>query len=352
MNNHFHIRTTLTICTFGYALGQVFFLLAHDRTALILARAFAGVFTGGCFTSFFAYIVHHTNDETRAQALTFYATSQVIAGALGFFIGGRLGELGVKVSIWAQIVGESLVAVMFFLSCKKDDPAEKAKAKISEIIKKANPFAAFYSGREFLNRNWVILLFVCMLEYLGYVGFDQSLNYYLKAQFDFTPSVNGNLKLVICFATFIANVTICRWLMKKTQICKSVIVNLFLLSVTMAAFCCLNTAFLPLAAIAVLFFALDCITVPLLQKMVSEEIIKTGGDNNLIMGFYNSLRFFGAIFGGLSSGYLYDISPKAPFIMAGVVYALAGLLGIAFIHQSYRQENLEVSLNKEDGEYT
>ena len=57
MNNHVHVRTTLTICTFGYALGQLFFLLAHDRMSLILARAFAGVFTGGCFTSFFSYFI-------------------------------------------------------------------------------------------------------------------------------------------------------------------------------------------------------------------------------------------------------------------------------------------------------
>ena len=200
MNDHFHIRTTLTVCTLGYALGQFFFLMAHDRTSLIFARAFAGVFTGGCYTSFFSYIVHHTNEETRPQALTFYAAAQVIAGAVGFFIGGRLGELGAYACIWTQIFAEAVVALLFFLTCKKEKIEEKKKEKPQEIIRTANPFAAFYAGRKFLNVSWLILFLICMFEYLGYVGFDQSFNYFLKERFDFSPSVNGNLKLIISVA--------------------------------------------------------------------------------------------------------------------------------------------------------
>lgn len=120
-------------------------------------------------------------------------------------------------------------------------------------------------------------------------------------------------------------------------------VLLFTLAGTMAAFCGFSSEFLPLAVIAVLFFMLDCVTVPLLQKMVADKITQTGKDSNLIMGFYNSLRFLGAVFGGLCSGYLYDLSAIAPFLMFCAVFVAAGVLGIVF---QRRESRFDIKIEK------
>ena len=65
---------------------------------IILARMFAGLFTGGIFVSFLTYIVNKSNPEDQGKYLTYSATIKSVASAFGYMIGGFLGESSVPVS--------------------------------------------------------------------------------------------------------------------------------------------------------------------------------------------------------------------------------------------------------------
>ena len=62
---------------------------------IILARMFAGLFTGGIFVSFLTYIVNKSDPEDQGKYLTYSATIKSVASAFGYMIGGFLGEFSV-----------------------------------------------------------------------------------------------------------------------------------------------------------------------------------------------------------------------------------------------------------------
>ena len=58
INNYISSRLSLLICCLGYGVAQIWFAYATTELMIILARMFAGLFTGGIFVSFLTYIVN------------------------------------------------------------------------------------------------------------------------------------------------------------------------------------------------------------------------------------------------------------------------------------------------------
>ena len=74
LNEQINSKTTMLICSIGYAVGQVLFWQANSQNSVIFARMFSGVFTGGSYVSFLTYVVNVTPPEKRGQNLTVLAT--------------------------------------------------------------------------------------------------------------------------------------------------------------------------------------------------------------------------------------------------------------------------------------
>ena len=69
-------------------MAQVWFAYATTELMIILARMFAGLFTGGIFVSFLTYIVNKSDPEDQGKYLTYSATIKSVASAFGYMIGG------------------------------------------------------------------------------------------------------------------------------------------------------------------------------------------------------------------------------------------------------------------------
>ena len=98
-------------------------------------------------------------------------------------------------------------------------------------MKEANPFQAFIDSRNFMCMAFVFLFAINIFINFGNTGFDQAFNYYLKAQLGLTSSYNGIIKAGVGFVSFIANMSLCIWIIKKTNVKKSMVV--------LTAFCAL-----------------------------------------------------------------------------------------------------------------
>ena len=328
LNNYIASRKSMLICCLGYAVGQALFGMARTESMVIFARVFAGMFTGGAFTSFLTYIVNTSSDMERGRNLTIFATIQTVAGAFGYFVGGFLGEVSLNVTFAAQTACLALAGVAFFFICRDDRPADAGKIEPKRLVREANPFAAFVACRHFMTVLFAVLFASACLYNLGYTAFEQCFNYYIKDALGLTSKYNGLIKGVIGFVSLAANATICMWIIKKTNVRRSIVLVLVLGAVAITGVVFADST-LPFMGISVLFYAIYAVSLPLLQDLVARRAAHTT-DSNLVMGFFNSTRSLGGIVGSLCAGFLYSSSPKSPFVFAAIALALSTLCALIY----------------------
>lgn len=331
INLYISSRQSLLICCTGYGLAQLLFAYSTTQAGILLARLLAGVFVGGIFVSFLCYVVNTARPEDQGTYLTYSATFHAVFGAFGYLVGGLLGEFSIRAAFLLQAAVLLLCGVLFRLVCLPDArPGEKLAP--GELAKRANPLNAFRDGRLFLNTGFVLLFLVNLLINLGNTGFDQVFNYYLKAQLGLTSSYNGIIKAAVGLLAFGANMTLCLWIIRKTDTRKSLV--LLVSACALAAFGTLlapNTLLFLLSG--VVLYAMYSVSVPVLQDRVAAQA--EPGQKNLVMGFYNATKSLGSILGSLMAGFLYTLSVKLPFVCVAVVYTLsvAAALGYLLHHR-------------------
>ena len=190
--------------------------------------------------------------------------------------------------------------------------------------------------------TWVAVLFsvafallfaVNILMNFGNTGFDQAFNYYLKDQLGLTSSYNGIIKAAVGMISFVSNMTLCLWIIRKTDVRKSVAV--------MALFCTaasLGTVLIPQISLfilcSVLVYAGYSVSLPLLQHMAAEQA--DPAQKNLVMGFYNATKSLGSIIGSLTAGFLYGAHVKLPFLVVTLSYGAALAAAAACLVQNRR----------------
>ena len=335
LNTIISSRTCMLIACFGYALGQLFFGLARTELQFIGARMFAGLFTGGSMVSGLNYVVNVSPEADRGTNLTMVATIQSVAGAFGFFVGGMLGEIKVVYAIAAQVIGLTSSGVLFFFVCISDKSETAQPVSLPTMVKEANPFTAFVESRRFMTVLLISFFALCTFYSMGQMAFDQSFNYYIKDQFNFSSGYNGAIKAVMGIITLIANSTVCIYLIRRTDIRKSIIIIMGLCSTLMLAIVFVNKM-VPFLLLNVFFYALCAICMPLLQSIAASSA--KGSDSNLIMGIFNSMKSLGGIFGAVVAGTFYSMNPKNPFIFSVVTFFLGTLAAVYFYRRAIVEE--------------
>lgn len=316
-------RWVILVSSAGYAMGQAMFAAAQTELAMVVARAFAGVFTAGAFTAGLTYLVNTSRAEERSRLLTIFATIQTVASAFGFMIGGLLGELGVGFAIGAQVATLCLGGLLYFLTCVDDRAVQPESFDRRRLLHEANPVAAFMAGRQILTPLLVTIFVVVAFSNLGGTAFDQSFNYYLRAQLNLTSGYNGAIKGIVGLISLVANGTICMWLIRRTDIRRSLAAVYLLGSVAMLAVVLLDAA-VPFVIANVAYFAISAVSLPLVQSLAVRAAEHR--DSNLAMGYLGAMRSLGGIVGALSAGLLYSLDPKWPFVLGclSLMVATAG----------------------------
>lgn len=326
-------RQTLLIGCSGYAFAQLIFAYAQTQAGILLARVLAGVFVGGIFVSFLTYVINTAKPEDQAKYLTYSATIQAVCGAFGYLVGGVLGEFSIRGTFLLQAGCLCAAGLLFRLICLPDKTTS-AKLPIRQIFRETNPLQAFFDGRQFMNATFVMLFSLNILMNFGNTGFDQVFNYYLKDQLGLTSSYNGVIKAAVGLISFVCNLTLCIWIIQKTNTKKSMIV--------LSVFCTvasLGALISPKISIfigcSVLVYAGYSVSLPVLQHMAA--IQADPAQKNLVMGFYNATKSLGSIIGSLLAGFLYSAHVKLPFLVVTVVYGISILSAAGYLIQGKRK---------------
>lgn len=321
-------RTILFICNLGYAVGQILFSLGSSEGTIMIARCVSGFFVGGVGVSMLTYTVNMSSEAERGRNLTIQATSVTVAGTFGYLIGGVLGELSVRLAFGVQAFCLALSAVLFLIFLKNDRTEPRGALPMGQIVKKANPFAAFMSAGQFMTVIFAVLFAVVFLSNFAYTAYDQCFNYYIKDQFGFTSVYNGVIKAAIGTISLLANMTLCMYILKRTDAARSE-VKVFLVSAAALFGAILSDAVVPFILLTVVYLSMNAVCVPVLQSLVAERAERD--KSNIVMGFYNAVRSLGQVIGAAFAGFAYGMGPKVPFLWAGGSLIMAAVGTILYI---------------------
>lgn len=328
INNYVSSRMSMAVCCCGYGAAQVWFAYSTTELQIILARMFAGLFTGGVFVSFLTYVVNKSTPEDQGKHLTITATVQSVASAFGYMIGGFLGEISVLTAFMVQAVTLVAVGILFFLICEPDGEIGLSGISPKQLVKEANPFQAFMDSRTFMTVSFALLFAINVLINFGNTGFDQAFNYYLKDVLGLTSSYNGIIKAAVGFISFISNMTLCIWIINKTNVKRSM--------VSLTAVCALAALGTVISGnigifigFSVVVYAGYSVSVPVLQSMIANQADIR--QKNLVMGFFNATKSLGSIAGSMTAGFIYSVHVKLPFACTFVIYGLGVAVAAAFV---------------------
>ena len=326
MNASISSRQTLLICCMGYGVAQLGFACATTQGMILLVRVLAGFFVGGIFVSFLTYVINRAEPADQARYLTYSATIQAVCGAFGYLVGGVLGEFSIRGTFFLQAFCLGLAGMLFRLVCLPD--GQQKQVDLKQISREANPLRAFLDGKQFMNIAFLMLFAVNILMNFANTGFDQVFNYYLKDQLGLTSAYNGIIKAAVGLISFVFNMTLCLWIIRKTDTKLSMTVLMGL-----CALAALGTLLTPkiwlFILLSVFVYAGYSVSLPVLQNMVAVQA--DPAQKNLVMGFYNATKSLGSIIGSLSAGFLYAVHTKLPFGVVVAAYGCSLLAALGYL---------------------
>lgn len=325
-------RKTLLICCAGYGGAQLLFACSTTQLAILAARVLAGIFVGGVFVSFLTYVIHTARPEDQAKYLAYSATIQAVSAAFGYLVGGVLGEFSIRGTFLLQAATLTGSGILFRLVCLPDSTASES-LPVKQLLRQSNPLQAFLDGRKFMNASFALLFALNILMNFGNTGFDQVFNYYLKDQLGLTSSYNGVIKAAVGFIAFVSNMTLCLWIIRRTNIRRSMVgMSLFCTAASLGAL--LIPEIRLFISCGVLAYAGYSVSLPLLQHMAVQQA--DPAQKNLVMGFYNATKSLGSIVGSLMAGFLYSFHVKLPFLVVVLSYAGAALSAAGYLRTKSR----------------
>lgn len=332
--NYMPTKRLIVMGSFGYALGQFFFFLAHSDLTMLLARMFTGIPIGCVFTGCLNYVVNTSEDaSSRGRNLTIYATAQTVVSALGYFLGGMLGEISIETALISQVIMLAMAGVMFSIFCIDDTPY-KHRPEHPLRAKDVNPLQSFIDLKHYASKILILIFVIVAVTNIGTYTFEQEFNYYIMDHFGLTSKYNGTFKAVIAIVSLIVNMTISMRLIRKTDTNRTIL-PVVLCSALPLGLILLFDSIVPFVIMDVTFAASTAIRTPILQDLVSRNA-STEYSNNA-MGFYQSMTSLGTLFGSLFAGLLYAANDRLPFIFAFGAFVLAALVTVGYVHTYKRR---------------
>lgn len=312
----------LMISAIGYALTQIMFGYSTTELQIYGARLLSGIFAGGFQVGLMSYVVNESPEDSQARYITINSILISVGAALGFFLGGMIGDISVRLTFVIQAILDVVVGVAMYLLL---GPYESVEEHLElSMIKDSNPLNIVKKSKHLLRDIILILMIVNLVSSIGVTLFDQSFNYYIKDIFNFKPSQNGLIKAVTGVFALVLNVILIRMGRKKKGQESILIVVLLIMGVTSLWVANLRTAAM-FVGISLIWFGVYTMMIPLLQNSIiaRKHSVEEG---NQISGLYNSVLMLGKIAGALLTSYTYSKNPLSPFWVAGVAFLFSGCL--------------------------
>lgn len=312
----------------GYGLGQFLMMNAYSGPMLMLGRMVAGLLSCGATVSIMNYIIAVSDDSHRGIYLTFFATSQSVSNAAGYFVGGFLGIRSIFIPFYAQFIILAIAAALAGFAMEDDTPY-KLRPDHSLNFREVNPFSAFLDARAFMTPILAVFFASSILSSIGMTSYDTGFTYYIKDHFHLGSQYNGIVKAAVAALSLAVNSLVTTRLIRKSDINVSILpVLASSAAMTVTANFFLNDM-LFMSVFSVLFSASTVVLLTLLQNIcVQHGNLRT---SNSLMGFFQGIRSLGSMIGAFLEARLYAASPDYNFRFAAGILILSAFLCFVYV---------------------
>ena len=146
---------------------------------------------------------------------------------------------------------------------------------------------------------------------------------YLRAKFNFAPSSSGMFKAAVGLISLTVNMTINMWIVKKTNVSKSLCAVVALAGVSILAMVFSQTQ-TQVMVFALMYYAFYAIYLPLQQAVMLKNDDKSS--KGAVSGLFNAAKSFGMMAGPLFAGLVFDINPDYAFMTFGAGLIIAAII--------------------------
>lgn len=302
----------------GYAATQLMFLASTCEAQVVAWRLVSGFFVAMINVASLVYLVRSSAGERRARSLTHLATATAVTTALGYTVGGVIGDGGYARAFLAQ--SAVLVAAGLMLALRGRDYGTERVA-MRRLLRDGNPLRLGSSDFR-VRRRVVAYLAVVLVSMSALTIYEQSLNYYLKDALGYTPADIGWLKGAIGAVTLASNQLFALRLMRRARLLRHVGAVFALASVANLLFSvfCAGPAFVALNLVFTVFNAMH---LPMVQELVTSA---DDAHQDELVSLYNEMRSIGWVVGGLVAGVAYAVWPLLPFAITVALFAALAVL--------------------------
>lgn len=307
----------LMISSIGYAIAQLIFGFANNEITIYAARLLSGVFAGGFQVGFITYIVNEAPLDKQAVYITYSSIVVSVGAALGFFIGGYLGDVSIQMTFVIQAILHIITGLLFYALFA---PLEEIEEKVvwSDLVK-SNPLKIMMDAKPLMQGYVLLVLVSVFISSIGMTLFDQSFGYYIVDVFGFVPSQSGLVK----FATGVLAVILNTVLLKRKPKNQSLVLKFLFGSLALLSIgLCFAVGITPFLIISLIWFGAYTVMLPVIQNLVVSQR-RNVHEGNQLAGVYNSLSMLGRIFGALFTSLIYSIDPIATFWVSGVIFFIS-----------------------------
>ena len=265
-----------------------------------------GVCNAGFLVGYLAYFFQITKKEERPRLLACQAAVSAVAECIGYYTGGFLGNGNIKVTFYVQcaLCLISAAANLFFLTGRAPDTSPDGDAAAK--VRKTGP-AGGICGRG------TALLFFAAAAAAGaaYNCQSNAMDYYIRDFYDLNPIYNGMVRAGLGLVALISNFTLGVWIGKKLRSDRAVTAVFLLCAATLLPVC-MKLPFLLFVAFHMLYYVWAVVYRAPMQNLIAVLGMDAPGSDGF--GRYMSFEALGQIIGSLSSGALYGIFARLPFI--------------------------------------
>lgn len=297
----------------GYGLAQIGFGFSTSPMMILFFRVFGGGFAASIFTNGMAYIVDETDHTNRSKAIAYYTAVTGFGVSLGYLVGGYIGANDYHYAFIFQSLGLIIHAILVYFLL----PESNVKVKDIETSKHFI-FQIKDDLKKYMPTALGTLLLAVLLTSFSFIAYTTGINYYLKKYLSLNPLQIGYYMAFTGIVGMIANIYLTPKVSRKYGDKNSLKYVLLITGITLMILSMMKDLLSPISMIVFLIFIFFIsMFKPLLQTMVSNL---SKDEHGKIMGLQNSANSVGMVGGSLFAGTLLDIYPKAPFIMAAIIF--------------------------------
>ncbi len=324
----------LVISTFLYGIVQIGLSFATTVTSIIIMRSLAGMVSSGFHVGLMSALIDVSIGDERKTIMANYSAIMSVSAAAGFLLGGLIGYLPSNFVFIIQGIFMIFIAIGIKMFISETNSEERLKPK-KEIVFIWNILKDTKRFKETFNLWIIVFLTITFFVAISYSSNNNAFNYYLKAELNMKPIVNGIWKAITGVLGLIANLTINVWLIKRTNI-KNSLIGVLGISSIFAFIIFFNNSLYPFMIFNLLFFVNYTIQTPILQGFAVEGHM---GDVGFMAGIYSAVKSLGEMVGSTVAGFSYAIYSKLPFLIAAVAITIALLFSV-FYYFTNKSENI------------